>query len=84
LFKSDFISAKLSQRGELNLVQGHLNHGGVKKINPEDTNVTEIEVHIANGVHVLKLREPILGDKIEFGPFAIDVAKAIVGEINHQ
>lgn len=84
--KSDFASVKEGkQNGEI-IVLANLSKTGASKV--KDLNKTsvgkEIEIHVAGETHILKLREPIKGNEMQFGPFSKDITQKIVSEVNNQ
>ena len=66
------------------MVGAHLSKEGLEKIQGyNQTQVgKDIEIHLAGENCVLKLREAIKGDEIEFGPFSDQTAQKIVAQLN--
>ena len=79
----DFSSAQTKVAAAGTLVEANLSESGLDKLSHESLVGTEIEFRVAGVSGNLKLRDPITGSQIEFGPFADDVAQKIVGQINH-
>ncbi len=84
--QSDFASAKTKKSEDGVMVCAHLSKMGLEKIQGyNQTQVgKDIEIHLAGENCVLKLREAIEGDEIEFGPFSDQTAQKIMAQINQS
>lgn len=82
----DFVAAKkVSKDGEA-IVRVKLSKSGKAKIKKLNQSAVGQEIHseIAGVSTNFKLREPIRGNDLEFGPYAEEDAERVVAEINRE
>ncbi|MGE0632279.1 MAG: hypothetical protein AB7O96_07715 [Pseudobdellovibrionaceae bacterium] len=84
--KGDFVSANsISRNGEtvLSIKLSKSGKAKVKKLN-QISAAQNIHAEIGGVVSDFSLREPIVGDSLEMGPYSTEDAHKVVTEINRQ
>ena len=84
LDKGDFLAAEQITREGETLVRVKLSKSGKAKLRKLNQTAVNKEVHseIGGVTKDFKLREPILGDDLEMGPYSQSEAKKVVAEVN--
>jgi hypothetical protein len=83
--KNDFSSAIETISQKQTLISATLSDAGIIKMAEQNKiKGQNINIKISGVDHILKFRAPIIGKKIEFGPFDRATAQKIISEINRK